>query len=124
MFLLIKLPLCGIFLVSVYLYSGLIFGRRGVGGLYWGGAYIWNGVNISNVMGLWTGVGLIFGGGGLLIGGLRYLHLLPYFWLHFEQFVIFVAPTTNASLVNAALSDHKTWNSTKVPECEKVCNTA
>ncbi|CAB4038943.1 Hypothetical predicted protein, partial [Paramuricea clavata] len=33
-------------------------------------------------------------------------------------------PTTNASLVNAALSDHKTWNSTKVPECEKVCNTA
>ncbi|CAB4031011.1 RNA-directed DNA polymerase from mobile element jockey, partial [Paramuricea clavata] len=35
-----------------------------------------------------------------------------------------LAPTTNASLVNAALSDHKTWNSTKVPECEKVCNAA
>ena len=51
-----------------YINSGdyIIFGGAG-GGLYWGGAYIWNEVS------LYMGGGLIFG--GLIVGGLRYLHL-------------------------------------------------
>ena len=34
------------------------------GGLIFGGAYLWNGVNVSNLMGLYTG-----GGGGAYIWG-------------------------------------------------------
>ena len=40
-------------------------------GLYSGGAYIWNEVSVSTCGGLIHG-GLIFGGGGLIVGGLRY----------------------------------------------------
>jgi hypothetical protein len=41
-------------------------------GLYsGGGAYIWNELSVSTCGGLIHG-GLIFGGGGLIVGGLRY----------------------------------------------------
>jgi hypothetical protein len=43
-------------------------------GLYsGGGAYIWNEVSVSTCGGLIHG-GLIFGGGGLIVGGLRIPH--------------------------------------------------
>ena len=42
------------------------------GGLIFGGAYIWNEVSVSTCGGLIHGGGLYSGGGGLIVGGLRY----------------------------------------------------
>ena len=42
-----------------------------------GGAYIWNEVSVSTCGGLIHG-GLIFGGGGLIVGGLRYVNKLQH----------------------------------------------
>ena len=49
-----------LYTVPVYLYSGLIFGGGGL--IYWGGTYIWNGLNISDVL---IDGGAYFPGGGL-----------------------------------------------------------
>jgi hypothetical protein len=54
-----------------YIQGTYIWGAYIRVGLYWGGAYIWNEVSVSTCGGLIFG-GLIFGEGGLIVGGLRY----------------------------------------------------